>query len=379
MVPEGEQAFLALKALIAEPKHQIATVLQSDEVLIFFNGVPHGRWPLEAAAIDGAAPRKLLRCRTTPAGPSWGAFFSTGSQELPAIRHGEESESTMRERWKDSPVDSLLAKRQIRIETLAMQRQQQEPTRTTERELAALAFLLSERGIDSNNASGTPLKNTCNGSYTAYYESRGVQPRINILLREGHHFRAAKVLDIGCNSGALSAAVAKELDVSSMLGVDIDRNLVASATEQFGTAPDDMPNVRFCLGDWGDPATALPTEDAPDGGYTAILCFSVTKWIHLNHGDVGLIHLFRQVHRCLQPGGIFVLEPQPLKSYQKVYCLSAMMKRNASEMRILPQEFASFITSGVFHPGFKLVSRHRPEGGNDRSQRDVLVFEKLVE
>ncbi|KAL9998540.1 putative RNA methyltransferase bin3, bin3-type S-adenosyl-L-methionine binding protein [Helianthus debilis subsp. tardiflorus] len=42
---------------------------------------------------------------------------------------------------------------------------------------------------------------------------------------------------------------------------------------------------------------------------------SVSKWIHLNWGDEGLITLFSKVWRLLKPGGIFILEPQPWKSY----------------------------------------------------------------
>ncbi|PWA48312.1 hypothetical protein CTI12_AA492210 [Artemisia annua] len=46
-----------------------------------------------------------------------------------------------------------------------------------------------------------------------------------------------------------------------------------------------------------------------------ILCLSVSKWIYLNWGDEGLITLFSKVWRLLQPGGVFILEPQPWKSY----------------------------------------------------------------
>ena len=58
-----------------------------------------------------------------------------------------------------------------------------------------------------------------------------------------------------------------------------------------------------------------------DGGgqlYDMVLCFSVTKWVHLNWGDAGLAVLFRRVWDKLTPGGLFVLEPQPWRSYKKV-------------------------------------------------------------
>ena len=70
---------------------------------------------------------------------------------------------------------------------------------------------------------------------------------------------------------------------------------------------------------------------------------SVTKWIHYHHGDSGVRNLFRKVQRALKPGGecsehvwslrvakllfysrcwrhvagLFLLEPQPWRSYKK--------------------------------------------------------------
>ena len=61
-------------------------------------------------------------------------------------------------------------------------------------------------------------------------------------------------------------------------------------------------------------------EDVTTGGgdhsFDVISAFSVTKWIHLNHGDEGLLKFFRGVFDALKPGGRFVLEPQQWKSYQ---------------------------------------------------------------
>lgn len=51
--------------------------------------------------------------------------------------------------------------------------------------------------------------------------------------------------------------------------------------------------------------------------YDVILCLSVTKWIQLNWGDEGLIRTFKKIFIQLRPGGVFMLEAQPLESYSK--------------------------------------------------------------
>lgn len=52
--------------------------------------------------------------------------------------------------------------------------------------------------------------------------------------------------------------------------------------------------------------------------------FSLTKWIHLNDGDDGLLELFRRVNTVLRPGGIFILEPQEWETYAKAKRMDAV-------------------------------------------------------
>ena len=57
------------------------------------------------------------------------------------------------------------------------------------------------------------------------------------------------------------------------------------------------------------------TEGLEPGSFDTVVCLSVSKWVHLNGGDEALQALFARVWRLLAPGGRFLLEPQPWRSY----------------------------------------------------------------
>jgi Bicoid-interacting protein 3 (Bin3) len=61
----------------------------------------------------------------------------------------------------------------------------------------------------------------------------------------------------------------------------------------------------------------LGGEPMEDGSVDTIMCLSITKWIHINHGDEGLRLLFQRLYNALSLGGLLLLEPQPWKSYKQ--------------------------------------------------------------
>ena len=56
--------------------------------------------------------------------------------------------------------------------------------------------------------------------------------------------------------------------------------------------------------------------------FDVIFCFSVSMWIHLNHGDEGLSRFFQNVQKyCDQ---LFLFEPQVIKKKsEKLFCFRA--------------------------------------------------------
>jgi len=198
------------------------------------------------------------------------------------------------------------------------------------------------------------------GNFAGYKCRRGIvraDPRLDVLPQ--HIFYDKRVLDIGCNCGDLLMAIAGRFQPLSVLGIDIDARLIREARRKVKKAGSEttaasaisshvhsLPisfsvlytrhrteqqqdlsqissfpnNIDFRIGDILDLSPNLPSNT-----YDTITCFSVTKWIHLHHGDTGIQTLFREIFRLLVPGGTLVLEPQPWSSYRK--------RKNLTEVR----------------------------------------------
>ncbi|CAN0195292.1 unnamed protein product, partial [Discosporangium mesarthrocarpum] len=83
------------------------------------------------------------------------------------------------------------------------------------------------------------------GNYRGYYSKRyGRDPRLNLL--DAAWFRDKDCLDVGCNTGQLSIAIARRFLTRSMTGVDIDSGLVNDAIKvrSVGFRPFDISFVR---------------------------------------------------------------------------------------------------------------------------------------
>ena len=180
--------------------------------------------------------------------------------------------------------------------------------------------------------------------------------------------RIERVLDVGCNAAKPLLELCQLLDPppTQAVGVDIDAHLVAQARSALRRArPHPQPaadstsiegmqnlppgvtplmgqlplpsssasfptNVTFVAQDWMDGTVAAQ--------YDLILCLSLTKWIHLHHGDEGLVRFFGRIVQSLRPGGIVAMEIQPWQSYSQARSLSRSLRVSHARLRIRPED-----------------------------------------
>jgi 7SK snRNA methylphosphate capping enzyme len=215
------------------------------------------------------------------------------------------------------------------------------------------------------------------GSYASYYNFRPnsniiphspscktILPDDRLVYLQGVDGKS--VLDIGCNSGILTIALASILNARKVVGIDIDDDLLRKAKNNlfnvassagpynkksllsdaslferrslsklspcnhsnlnyfpksfmhtFGTIPvifegaEEFPgNVNFLKIDIIKDSLIPETFDY-------ICAFSVTKWIHINYGDAGIDSLFALAFKLLNPGGKLIIEVQPWLGYDQ--------------------------------------------------------------
>ncbi|XP_044299049.1 LOW QUALITY PROTEIN: RNA 5'-monophosphate methyltransferase-like, partial [Varanus komodoensis] len=137
-------------------------------------------------------------------------------------------------------------------------------------------------------------------------------------------------LDVGCNSGELSIALYRHLiglqesKVSlehsmagkdlNLLCCDIDAGLIERA-KQRSPFPGSISYAALDIMDSSVREALLGCYLSKFGRSTFDICFcmSVTMWIHLNHGDSGLVKLLSYLaSKCIY----LLIEPQPWKCYR---------------------------------------------------------------
>ncbi|CAF1899733.1 probable RNA methyltransferase At5g51130 [Brassica napus] len=253
------------------------------------------------------------------------------------------------------------------------------------------------------------------GNYKNYYGYRisndmDEDPRLKVLKKEW--FQGKVCLDIGCNSGVMTIHIANKFGCRSILGVDIDSSRVGDAQWHLrnfvrkqnhakpgekksssvggGAAGSQEQSISLSNGEikTGNRETKdlfqivsfqkenfVHTRNLDENRYDTILCLSVTKWIHLNWGDDGLITLFSKIWRLLNPGGIFVMEPQPWKSYEKNRRVSETTAMHHRTIVLRPEHFQEILLDKI---GFRTVEdlTSSLSGVSKGFDRQILAFQK---
>ena len=174
------------------------------------------------------------------------------------------------------------------------------------------------------------------GNFRQYYAFHPVSSRLDVLpdgafrrLWESHGSPSVfSICDIGCNEGELTlgmgvrarAELPPETEIV-LLGVDLDPMLIARASSR-AAASSTIKASFVAIDVMNESAEAALSAAvagvlAPFGGkpkFNLVTLWSITMWIHLNHGESGLSK-FLQLGAELTAGSLLV-EPQEKKSYR---------------------------------------------------------------
>lgn len=231
------------------------------------------------------------------------------------------------------------------------------------------------------------------GNYNRYYgyrcEKNFEDIRLNAFKNYTELFDSKEILDIGCNDGFITIAIAKRFPVAFITGFDIDKSLIATARKNVIAETRGMVNNndKTILKESNFPANIafkccnyVLSDDRllelEEPRYDTILCLSVTKWIHLNFGDDGLKRAFKRMFRQLKPGGTLILESQNWKGYKRRKNLSPAINVIYKSIKFFPNQFNEFLLGEDV--GFssakkiELSTEHSAEG----FKRPIFAFKK---
>ncbi|XP_032872999.1 RNA 5'-monophosphate methyltransferase [Amblyraja radiata] len=165
------------------------------------------------------------------------------------------------------------------------------------------------------------------GNFTNYYRFNPPAERLRLLpaadlaaeLAAGGGGGAGSLaLDVGCNTGDFSVAVYKHLcelgQDLKLLGCDIDADLIQRATDS-NPYPESIRYITLDVMDpvWREAALRPHLDRCRRASFDICFCMSVTMWIHLHHGDRGLLDFLLWLSGLCRT---LLIEPQPWKCYR---------------------------------------------------------------
>lgn len=175
------------------------------------------------------------------------------------------------------------------------------------------------------------------GNFHQYYDFHNPVARYSIIL-EGTFKKIWErlnspqkfyILDIGCNEGNLTIEILQLARVQLpnieciAIGIDIDDKLIKRAQNKY----QDIQGVTFITANCLSENVIINIMKLYSiEKFSLVTAFSITMWIHMNHGDDGLIQ-FLQIMGEITNGGILI-EPQKWISYRKAIQRCRRMKIN---------------------------------------------------
>ncbi len=199
------------------------------------------------------------------------------------------------------------------------------------------------------------------GNYEKYYDNRNQDTRLIDFEKYSEYFLDKNCLDIGCNCGQLTVEFGNKYKVNHILGIDVDEKLIEMAKLS------ENEKTSFEYGNFNE-------FDFGNQKFDVILCLSVTKWIHLQHGDTGIKNTFEKINNLLNCGGLFVLEPQNWKSYKKKSNISEHIHDTMSKIEFFPSQFNTYLSETL---GFQLIGKkHKETQLNTKFNREIYFYTK---
>lgn len=231
------------------------------------------------------------------------------------------------------------------------------------------------------------------GNYNGYYgyrlEKNIEDVRLTALTNYADLFNGKELLDIGCNDGSLTIALAKRLSINFIVGIDIDAKLIARARNNVTheTQAIRNNNDKNIIVDTKFPQNIAFKQfnyvlsndsllDLEEPRYDTILCLSVTKWIHLNFGDDGLKRAFKRMYRSLKENGTLILEAQSWNSYKRRKNLTPEINVNFKNIKLHPENFQEYLLSSeigfINSYAIELSAEHSANG----FKRPIIAYTK---
>ncbi|KAM9319877.1 RNA 5'-monophosphate methyltransferase [Gastrophryne carolinensis] len=230
------------------------------------------------------------------------------------------------------------------------------------------------------------------GNFPNYYSFNHPEKRLS-LLPPGRLYELLRgsgggetqllALDVGCNTGDLSIGLYKHLIQQSsglaredvhFLCCDIDGNLITRA--KLGNLHSD--SIHFSVMDIMDASSADILQDFLSKfgrcSFDIGFCMSITMWIHLNHGDRGLVEFLKRLTMWCD---YLLVEPQPWKCYRSAARrLRKLGRQDFDHFHTLAirgdmtEQIINILTTQC---GSQLVHRF----GNTTWDRSLLLFKNL--